>query len=63
MSEEEEVEDQNVQCRDLDGGSGSECLELGSDWVAYLAEAEIPSNVTGVDYDIQDFEGQEWANV
>jgi hypothetical protein len=59
----EEVDDQQVQCGDLDAGSGTECLALGSDWVAYLAEAELPSNVTGVDYDIEDFEGQEWANV
>lgn len=61
MDETEEVDDQEVQCRDLDAGSGTECLQLGSDWVAYLAEAEIPSNVTGVDHDIPDFE--EWANV
>jgi hypothetical protein len=59
----EEVDDQQVQCGDLDAGSGTECLSLGSDWVAYLAEAEVPENVTGVDYDIEDFEGQEWANV
>jgi hypothetical protein len=65
MTEEEhdEVEDVDVQCTDLDAGGGSECLELGSDWVAYLAEVDLPSNVTGVDYDIADFEGQEWANV
>jgi hypothetical protein len=63
MSESDEVEDQEVQCADLDAGSGSQCLELGSDWVTYLAEAELPGNVTGVDYDIADFEGQEWANV
>jgi hypothetical protein len=61
MDETEEVDDQEVQCGDLDAGSGTECLQLGSDWVAYLAEAEVPDNVTGVDYDIPDFE--EWANV
>lgn len=61
MDETEEVDDQEVRCGDLDAGSGTECLQLGSDWVAYLAEAEIPNNVTGVDYDIPDFE--EWANV
>lgn len=67
MSEsDEEVDDQQVQCDDLDAGSGSECLQLGSDWVAYLADLELPDNVSGVDYDIQDlqdFEDQESANV
>jgi hypothetical protein len=61
-AEHEEVEDQEVECRDVDAGSGSQCLELGSDWVAYLAEADLPDNVTGVDYSIDDFEGQEHAN-
>ncbi|TDV40994.1 hypothetical protein [Actinophytocola oryzae] len=59
----EDEEDQEVQCRDLDAGSGSQCLELGADWVAYLAEADIPENVSGIDYGIADFEGQEQANV
>ncbi|HEX6353596.1 hypothetical protein [Actinophytocola sp.] len=62
-AEHEEVEDQDVQCGDIDAGSGSQCLQLDSDWVAYLAEADLPDNVTGVDYSISDFEGQEWANV
>jgi len=65
-SELDDVEDQDVQCGDIDAGSGSQCLQLGSDWVAYLAEAELPGNVTGVDHDIADFvdsDGQEWANV
>jgi hypothetical protein len=61
MTEAEEVDDQNVQCQDIDAGSGSETLALGSDWVEYLSQLEVPSNVTGVDEGIEDFE--EWANV
>jgi hypothetical protein len=57
VSEPEEVEDQWVQEHGLDAGGGSECLELGQDWVAYLAEAEIPGNVSGVDESIEDFTG------
>jgi hypothetical protein len=65
MSEAEgtEVEDQQVQCGGLDAGSGSQCFELGADWVGYLAEADLPDNVSGVDHGIQDFGDQEWANV
>jgi hypothetical protein len=62
-AESEEVEDQQVQCAGLDAGSGSQCFELGEDWVAFLAEADLPDNVTGVDPSIQDFGEQEWANV
>lgn len=67
------MEDQEVESESLDAGSGSECMWLGSDWVTYLAEADIPSNVTGVDESIEDFgesdsdsgssAGEEWANV
>jgi hypothetical protein len=65
MSEAEntEVEDQQVQRGGLDAGSGTQCVELGEDWVAYLAEADLPDNVTGVDHSIQDFGEQEWTNV
>jgi hypothetical protein len=62
-AESEEVEDQQVRCEGLDAGSGSQCFELGEDWVAHLAEADLPDNVTGVDHSIQDFGEQEWANV
>lgn len=62
-AEHEEVDEQEVECHDVDAGSGSQCIELGSDWVAYLLEADLPDNVTGVDYSISDIEeGQEWAN-
>lgn len=59
--EAEEVDEQQVETGVLDAGSGTECLQLGSDWVEYLAQAELPSNVTGVNYDIPDFE--EWTSV
>jgi hypothetical protein len=59
----EDVEDQWVQCAGLDAGSGSECLQLGEDWVAYLAEADVPGNVSGVDESIEDFVEEGGANV
>jgi hypothetical protein len=62
-AEPDEVDDQEIQCEGLDAGSGSQSLQLGSDWVAYLAEADLPENVTGIDYSIQDLGGEEWANV
>jgi hypothetical protein len=62
-AEHEEVEDQEVECRDVDAGTGTQSIELDSDWVAYLAEADLPDTVSGVDYSISDFEGQESANV
>ena len=67
--DENDVEEQEVESDALDAGGGSECMWLDSEWVTYLAEAEIPGNVTGVDESIEDFgepgesAGQEYANV
>jgi hypothetical protein len=61
--DEELVEDQQIECAQLDVGGGTECLRLDEEWVAYLAEVDLPGNVTGVDTGIADFGGEEWANV
>jgi hypothetical protein len=52
----EQVEEQWVGSHGLDAGSGSESLQLGEDWVAYLVEFDIPANVSGIDESIEDFE-------
>jgi hypothetical protein len=52
----EVVDDQQVNCSSLDVGGGSECFQLGEDWVRYLATAELPENMTGVDTSIADFD-------
>jgi hypothetical protein len=62
-SSDDEVEDQWVQCAGLDAGGGSQPIELGADWVTYLAETDLPGNVSGVDYGIQDFSEDGAANV
>jgi hypothetical protein len=55
MGDGDEVDDQRVGGENLDVGGGSQCFQLGEDWVRYLASAEIPANVTGVDPSIADF--------
>lgn len=44
-----------VECWDLDAGTGTQSFEFGADWVEYLAGADLPENVTGIDYSIEDF--------
>jgi hypothetical protein len=51
---ESDVEDQMVHAEGLDAGTGSQCLQLGEDWAQYLASADIPQNVSGVDASIED---------
>lgn len=59
-----DVDEQWIESETLDGGSGTQSFEFGPDWVAYLAEMEIPGNVSGVDTSIEDFGEEEGvANV
>ena len=52
--------EQQIQLHGLDGGGGGLSVDFGADWVAYLASADLPANVTGVDHAINHFgEGEQ----
>ncbi len=53
--EQQDAGEQQVQLHGLDGGGSGLSIDLGADWVAYLATADLPANVTGVDYGINHF--------
>ena len=57
MSEDDDsdLDEQVISMQGLDGGTGTQCLQFGADWVTYLAGVEIPSNVSGVDLSEPDF--------
>jgi hypothetical protein len=55
----EDAGEQHIELDGLDASTGDLSITLDHQWVAYLASAELPPNVSGVDASIDHFGGDE----
>jgi hypothetical protein len=51
--------DQHIELSGLDASAGDLSITLDQQWVEYLASAELPPNVSGVDSSIDHFGGDQ----